>query len=213
MEIKGSQFKVWTETIPAVAQMAADALPGSHTSATLNGWAAVESYVSAPGSTTAETGLISPWPSNAAPPAGWLLCAGQEVSRTTYAALFAVINTAFGAGNGVDTFRLPDLRGRTIVGKDDMGGPAAGVLSNKWGTTLGKPYGKQIVDVDHSHNLAASNVSVSWNAGKQDGYGGRWIPDDAAMAQDVNGRPVINSSIKQLDVMNPCLIMNWIIKY
>lgn len=40
-------------------------------------------------------------------PAGWLLCDGSAVSRTTYAALFAAIGTAFGVGNGSTTFNLP----------------------------------------------------------------------------------------------------------
>lgn len=42
----------------------------------------------------------------------WLLCNGQEVSRTTYSALFAIIGTAFGTGDGSTTFALPDCRGR-----------------------------------------------------------------------------------------------------
>lgn len=62
-------------------------------------------------------------------PQGWLLCFGQAVSRTTYAALFAVIGTRFGGGDGGSTFNLPDLRGRVPVGRDDMGGPAAGRIT------------------------------------------------------------------------------------
>ena len=49
-------------------------------------------------------------------PAGWLLCQGQAVSRTTYAALFAVIGTAYGAGDGSTTFNLPDPREAALVG-------------------------------------------------------------------------------------------------
>lgn len=52
----------------------------------------------------------------ASAPAGWLLCSGQAISRTTYAGLFAAISTAFGAGDGSTTFNLPDLRGRSPVG-------------------------------------------------------------------------------------------------
>ena len=62
-------------------------------------------------------------------PSGWLLCYGQAVSRTTYAALFAVISTTYGVGDGSSTFNLPDLRGRSVAGKDDMGGSAASVLN------------------------------------------------------------------------------------
>lgn len=53
------------------------------------------------------------------PPAGWLKANGAEVSRATYAALFAAIGTTFGAGNGSTTFNLPDLRGEFIRGVDD----------------------------------------------------------------------------------------------
>jgi microcystin-dependent protein len=51
-------------------------------------------------------------------PTGWLLCDGSAVSRTTYANLFAVLGTSYGAGDGSTTFNLPDTRGRTIVGKN-----------------------------------------------------------------------------------------------
>lgn len=51
-------------------------------------------------------------------PAGYLICDGSAVSRTTYASLFASIGTAFGIGNGTTTFNLPDLRGRFVRGVD-----------------------------------------------------------------------------------------------
>lgn len=49
-------------------------------------------------------------------PEGWLLCDGSEVSRATYAALFAVIGETYGAGDGSTTFLLPDFRGRFLRG-------------------------------------------------------------------------------------------------
>jgi microcystin-dependent protein len=52
----------------------------------------------------------------ASPPSGWLSCDGAAVSRTTYAALFAVIATTWGAGDGSTTFNVPDFRGRAAVG-------------------------------------------------------------------------------------------------
>jgi len=51
-------------------------------------------------------------------PTGWLECAGQAVSRSTYADLFAVIGTAYGTGDGTTTFNLPSLKGQVIVGQD-----------------------------------------------------------------------------------------------
>jgi len=49
-------------------------------------------------------------------PAGFLLCDGSAVSRTTYAVLFAAIGTSYGAGNGSTTFNLPDTRSSAIIG-------------------------------------------------------------------------------------------------
>lgn len=65
-------------------------------------------------------------------PAGWLLCYGQTVSRTTYADLFAVIGTTYGVGNGSTSFNLPDCRGRVIAGLDNMGGTTANRLSSSF---------------------------------------------------------------------------------
>lgn len=52
----------------------------------------------------------------------WFLCNGQAISRETYADLFAIIGTNFGAGNGVTTFNLPDYRGKFLRG---LGGNSA----------------------------------------------------------------------------------------
>ena len=51
-------------------------------------------------------------------PTGWLLCEGQNVSRTEYARLFDAIGTVYGIGDGTTTFTLPNLKGRIPVGKD-----------------------------------------------------------------------------------------------
>jgi microcystin-dependent protein len=62
-------------------------------------------------------GVISQFAGGNAP-SGYLLCTGGAVSRTTYADLFAVIGTTYGAGNGSTTFNLPNLQGRVPVGWD-----------------------------------------------------------------------------------------------
>jgi microcystin-dependent protein len=78
-------------------------------------------------------------------PAGWLLCYGQQVSTTTYAALFAVLGTTYGSGAG--TFGIPDYRGRADFGQDNMGGSAANRITvaglNFDGTVLGGTGGGQ----------------------------------------------------------------------
>ena len=72
-----------------------------------------------------------------AAPALSLLCYGQAISRTTYAALFAVISTTYGTGDGSTTFNVPDLRGRVVAGQDDMGGTSANRLTNPASTVGG----------------------------------------------------------------------------
>jgi len=89
-------------------------------------------------------------------PPGWLLCAGQLLSRTTYAALFAVIGPYVGAGDGSTTFNAPDARGRVMAGQDNMGGSAAGRLtsaSGTPGTTLGGTGGNELLQ-SHNHTIS-----------------------------------------------------------
>lgn len=104
-------------------------------------------------------------------PSGYLMCYGQTVSRATYAALFAVIGTTFGAGDGSTTFALPDARGRVAAGKDNMGGASAGRITGAGagfaGGTLGATGGSQTHTLTtaemppHDHDVG---VSVSGTA-------------------------------------------------
>lgn len=91
-------------------------------------------------------------------PTGWLLCFGQAVSRTTYAALFAAIGTTYGAGNGTTTFNLPDMRGRVAAGLDNMGGTTASRITSGGsgiaGTTLGAVGGAE------THTLTTAQLAV-----------------------------------------------------
>jgi microcystin-dependent protein len=64
------------------------------------------------------TGTITPW-SQASAPSGFLECNGAAVSRSTYAALFAIVSTTYGAGNGSTTFNLPNLTDRVACGKSN----------------------------------------------------------------------------------------------
>jgi microcystin-dependent protein len=62
-------------------------------------------------------GVIIPY-AGATSPDQWLLCDGSEISRTTYASLFSIIGTLYGIGDGSNTFNLPDIKGKAIVGKN-----------------------------------------------------------------------------------------------
>jgi microcystin-dependent protein len=62
-------------------------------------------------------GMVSPFAGSTAP-SGWLLADGAAVSRSTFSSLFLTIGTQYGIGNGSTTFNIPDMRGRSPVGRD-----------------------------------------------------------------------------------------------
>lgn len=109
------------------------------------------------------TGIIPPGVvleySGASAPAGFLLCYGQAISRTDYAALFAAIGTAHGVGDGSTTFNVPDRRGRVAAGKDDMGGVAAGRLTTAGSSTDGATLGA----VGGAQNVALTDTQIPGN--------------------------------------------------
>ena len=62
------------------------------------------------------TATIVPWSSSSVP-TGFLECNGQAVSRSTYSALFAIIASTYGGGDGSSTFNVPDLQDNVAIGK------------------------------------------------------------------------------------------------
>lgn len=89
-------------------------------------------------------GTICEW-ATGTPPTNWLLLEGQAVSRTTYAALFALWGTTFGVGDGSTTFNLMDTRRRVTLGKATTGGQQ----------TIGETGGS----FDHTHALGSNGSS------------------------------------------------------
>jgi len=83
-------------------------------------------------------------------PTGYLECNGNAVSRTTYAALFAIIGTQYGSGNGSSTFNIPDLRGEFIRGFDN----GRGVDS---GRSIASSQGSQ--NAQHNHSASATSTA------------------------------------------------------
>jgi microcystin-dependent protein len=98
----------------------------------------------------APTGGLIMWGTGTAP-SGWLLCAGAAVSRTTYAALFAVIGTTFGVGDGSTTFNLPNYTNRMPYGTTvaATGGSADAVVVSHTHTAIS-------TDSGHSHTITTS---------------------------------------------------------
>lgn len=95
-------------------------------------------------------GMLAPYAAATAP-TGWLLCDGSSYSTSTYAALYAVIGTAFGSGSG--TFKVPDLRGRTIVGNGTGTGLTARTIADVFGTETHTLTSAQIPAHSHPNTL------------------------------------------------------------
>ena len=162
------------------------------------------------------TGVMLPYGGTSAP-SGWLLCQGQAVSRTTYSDLYAVIGTAFGAGDGSTTFNLPDLRGRIPVGLDSTDGDF---------DTLGEEGGEKnhtlSTDEMPSHNHTQSShahtikfggttpgTSLAIGVGRGsyvgDAYDYGVVPIAPAI-QSTGGGSAHNN-------VQPYVVTNWIVKY
>jgi microcystin-dependent protein len=157
-----------------------------------------------------------------------LLCAGQQVSTTTYAALYAVISTTYGSGPG--TFGIPDLRGRIPAGKDDMGGSAASRItsaSSISGATLGASGGDQLQQ-SHAHSVSISDpghthapqsgTSFWGNSGSSGGgqpTGGGFSTVGGVTASSTTGITATagNSGSGYSQNMPPVIIANYIIKF
>lgn len=112
------------------------------------------------------TGSIVPFAGSVAP-GGWLLCDGTPVARTAYSALFAVLGTAYGAGDGSSTFNLPDLRGRMPAGRGVNGDVDALGDSDGLGVTSRTPKHSHTVD-SHTHTLPNHQHSVAiWSKAEE----------------------------------------------
>jgi microcystin-dependent protein len=151
---------------------------------------------------------------SAAIPNGWLLCAGQAVSRTTYARLFAHLGTTYGVGDGTTTFNLPDLRGRIPVGLDNMGGSDAARLSVS--NTLGGSGGAADATlVAHTHPISdLENASVRFGYRIMDTGGGGTARDVITRETSGSDQIVIDSAGTSATMANmpPYLLVNWIVR-
>jgi microcystin-dependent protein len=112
-------------------------------------------------------GVVIPFAAAAAP-MGWLVCNGQNVSRATYAALFAAIGVLHGAGDGSSTFTLPDMRGRVAAGVDGGAGRlVAGLTGGMAAVTLGSGGGESshaptlAEDFNHTHTVSGGTGQES----------------------------------------------------
>ena len=135
-----------------------------------------------------------------ASPTGYLLCDGSEVPIASYQDLYKVIGTTYGTGVNPNTFKLPDLRGRFALGKDNMdnnltvqdtdnnpvdaGGGSAGRVTDTSAESLGGSAGNEAKDI--SDNAVGQGTQYTQDTG-------------TGVYSNVN-------------VMNPYLTLNYIIR-
>ena len=148
-------------------------------------------------------------------PNGWLLCDGSAMSRTTYAALFSAIGTTYGTGDGSTTFNLPDIRGRTAVGAGQGSGLTNRALAASGGeethmlSAAEMPaHNHGVTDPGHTHSVdvgggnpgsASNNIDTS---------------QSGSTGSSTTGITIQNAgSGTAHNIMQPFLILNYIVKY
>lgn len=148
-------------------------------------------------------GVVLPYAGSSAP-AGWLLCDGSAVSRTTYADLFSVIGTTFGAGDGSTTFNLPDPRGRGVIGAGQGSGLTNRALGATGGAETHTLAESEIPSHTHTATLKDAGSAANGAFGRLSGGGG--THNNGATTNATGGGGAHNN-------MQPFLALNLIIKY
>ena len=156
------------------------------------------------------SGSIIAFGGAAAPDAGWLLCNGADVNRTTYARLFAAIGTAYGTGNGSSTFGLPDLRDRVLLGK--------GTNNSTLGTETGSAAASSVITnatsntgtgTTGSTTAGRTNTTGTFATSAKDSAAGSALTDNVNAAH-THSVPAL--SIPALTTTLPSSVVNFIIK-
>ena len=189
-------------------------------------------------------GAILPY-AGATAPDGYLFCDGAEIERAKFSDLFDVIGNGYnGAATlvGVNTFRVPDLRGRFALGKDNMdnagtvpivtggfvdaGGGTAGRVPDVQATILGGSAGQSSIALtlsnlpEHSHSLSTptqdySAVALTTTLDPLATSGlGPTAPGQAQYLKDSGGvkKPLGVTLATPVGLMNPFLALNYIIR-
>lgn len=150
------------------------------------------------GGDTIPPGVYVPYGGSQAP-AGWLLCNGQAVSRTTFAALFAAIGTRYGQGDGATTFQVPNMIDRTFIGAGGSysAGSSGGadsvqlVVANLPGHTHSIGHNHAAFTTGsggtHSHKLQTSNDETGTSAATLERAGASGASDSSAAVETTGG--------------------------
>ena len=115
-------------------------------------------------------GTILPFASESVP-TGWMLCDGREIAIEEYQGLYDLIGTTYGAGDSAfwaqvffpaTTFNIPDLRGRTIIGANDMGGEQSDILAIHQ-AAIGQVGGEELHQLTEEEMPSHSHDFPVWN--------------------------------------------------
>jgi microcystin-dependent protein len=170
-------------------------------------------------------GAVFAFAGNTLPAGGYLWADGSAVSRTTYNDLYTAITTIYGAGDGVNTFNLPNTAGRVLAGKEATptlltvagcgidgsvvaatgGGQQNAATTNSTGSASGSIY----VGGNTSGGINGTAVYASGGGGVATGYdvyyswGGTF---GATLSASVSG------TSNPFSVVQPTMIMRFVIK-
>ncbi len=175
---------------------------------------------------TLPIGMITPYGGDTAP-TDWVLCYGQEVTIAEYQNLFNVIGYNFKDQSLVAAgkFALPDLRGRFALGKDNMGGGSANVVTSAAADTIGSVEGQQNRSLaignlpEHEHDLRGPSGDQYYTIRDISG-----VPNDPqgiqydaptgtgqGQAYATSGGVLTNNALgTAVDIMNPYMTVNYI---
>jgi microcystin-dependent protein len=154
---------------------------------------------------TGITGEIKIW-STLIAPAGWIICDGSAVSRTTYFVLFSCIGTTYGSGDGSTTFNLPNLKGRTPVGVGlaTANGATTHTLAQVGGEETHTLTSAELAA--HSHGIKIDNTNGVPSAGASE------VSPGPAVAYSRNLFTLDAGSNNAHNTMQPYLGLQFIIK-
>ncbi len=117
-------------------------------------------------------------------PNGWLLADGSAVSRANYAGLFVAIGIAYGPGDGVSTFNVPDLRQRFPLGKAVAG---TGAVLGATGGTVDHNSAHAHDVPGHRHGLGTLATSSGGDHNHKPGQGDSFLVNGAGVGTTALG--------------------------
>lgn len=158
-------------------------------------------WVEVNGQVTGDTlpiGAIMPFGGESVP-TGWLLCRGQELSRSSYSELYSVIGDSFGGDDERETFYLPNLKGRVIVGQD---------TTQTEFDSIGETGGEK------THTLTIQEIPAHSHGLNQPGTSGSGTVQFSATISDVYSeiRTKDTGGGQAHNILQPYIVTNYIIK-